>query len=67
MCVVQVRGKGMSVTKKKEVKMRLNVKAFALTTAILSSAGSFLYGVYVGIVFVPIYNFINRRWDKNEI
>lgn len=23
---------------------------------------SFLYGVYVGLVFVPIYNFIWRRW-----
>ncbi len=22
---------------------------------------SFLYGVYIGIVFVPIYNFINKR------
>jgi hypothetical protein len=23
---------------------------------------SFLYGVYVGLVFVPIYNFLVRRW-----
>lgn len=23
---------------------------------------SFLYGVYIGIVFVPIYNFINKKW-----
>ncbi len=23
---------------------------------------SFLYGAYAGIVFVPIYNFINGRW-----
>lgn len=23
---------------------------------------SFLYGVYVGLVFVPIYNFLTRRW-----
>ncbi len=23
---------------------------------------SFLYGVYVGLVFVPIYNFLDRRW-----
>ena len=23
---------------------------------------SFLYGAYAGLVFVPIYNFINRRW-----
>jgi hypothetical protein len=27
---------------------------------------SFLYGVYIGIVFVPIYNFINRKWCKIE-
>ncbi len=24
---------------------------------------SFLYGVYAGLVFVPIYNFFSRRWD----
>ena len=24
--------------------------------------GKFLYGVYVGLVFVPIYNFLARRW-----
>ncbi|MFZ3209309.1 MAG: DUF5676 family membrane protein [Geobacteraceae bacterium] len=23
---------------------------------------SFLYGVYAGLVFVPIYNFLDRRW-----
>ena len=23
---------------------------------------SFLYGAYVGLVFVPIYNFLARRW-----
>jgi hypothetical protein len=23
---------------------------------------SFLYGVYAGLVFVPVYNFLNRRW-----
>ena len=23
---------------------------------------SFLYGAYTGLVFVPIYNFIARRW-----
>ncbi len=27
---------------------------------------SFLYGVYIGIVFVPIYNFINKRWGREE-
>lgn len=23
---------------------------------------SFLYGVYIGVVFVPIYNFMKKRW-----
>jgi hypothetical protein len=23
---------------------------------------SFLWGVYAGLVFVPIYNWLNRRW-----
>lgn len=29
---------------------------------LLGLVESFLYGIYIGIVFVPIYNFINRRW-----
>jgi len=29
---------------------------------ILGLIESFLYGAYIGIVFVPIYNLINRRW-----
>lgn len=28
---------------------------------ILGLAESFLYGAYIGIVFVPIYNFINKK------
>jgi hypothetical protein len=24
---------------------------------------SFFYGVYAGLVFVPIYNFLSRRWS----
>jgi len=24
--------------------------------------GSFLYGVYAGLVYAPIYNFYNRKW-----
>ena len=23
---------------------------------------SFLYGVYAGLVYAPIYNFYNRKW-----
>lgn len=29
---------------------------------ILGLIESFLYGVYIGMVFVPIYNFIKKRW-----
>jgi hypothetical protein len=28
---------------------------------VLGLIESFLYGVYIGIVFVPVYNFINKR------
>ncbi|WP_445732744.1 DUF5676 family membrane protein [Mariniflexile sp.] len=31
---------------------------------LLGLAESFLYGVYAGLVFVPIYNFFHKRWDK---
>ena len=30
--------------------------------AFLGLIESFLYGVYAGLVFVPIYNFLTRRW-----
>ncbi len=33
---------------------------------ILGLIESFLYGVYIGIVFVPVYNFINRKWGQSE-
>lgn len=29
---------------------------------VLGLVESFLYGMYSGIVFVPIYNFIHKRW-----
>lgn len=28
---------------------------------------SFLYGAYVGIVFVPIYNFVNGKFGPKEV
>jgi len=34
---------------------------------ILGLVESFLYGVYIGIVFVPIYNFINRKLSPKEV
>lgn len=33
---------------------------------ILGVIESFLYGAYIGIVFVPIYNFIYRRYGLRE-
>ena len=33
---------------------------------LLGLVESFLYGAYIGIVFVPIYNFINRRWGQKK-
>lgn len=33
---------------------------------VLGIVESFLYGVYIGIVFVPIYNFISRRWGQEK-
>ncbi len=33
---------------------------------ILGLVESFLYGVYIGVVFVPIYNFINRKWGLQK-
>ncbi len=29
---------------------------------LLGLVESFLYGFYAGIVYVPIYNYFNRRW-----
>jgi len=29
----------------------------------LGLAESFLYGVYVGLVYVPLYNVFHRRWE----
>ncbi len=33
---------------------------------VLGLVESFLYGVYIGIVFVPVYNFISRRWGGTK-
>jgi len=33
---------------------------------ILGLIESFLYGAYIGIVFVPIYNYLNRKWWLSE-
>ncbi|WP_339872942.1 DUF5676 family membrane protein [uncultured Brevundimonas sp.] len=31
---------------------------------LLGFAKSFLYGAYAGLVFCPIYNWLNRRWGR---
>lgn len=33
---------------------------------LLGLAESFLYGVYAGLVYVPIYNFLQRRWGNAQ-
>lgn len=33
---------------------------------VLGLIESFLYGVYIGVVFVPVYNFMNRRWGPTK-
>jgi len=33
---------------------------------ILGLVESFLYGIYIGIVFVPVYNFINSRLSAEK-
>lgn len=33
---------------------------------LLGLAESFLYGVYAGLVYVPIYNFLQRRWGDGR-
>lgn len=34
----------------------------AVAILLMQLVESFLYGAYVGLVFVPIYNFLFRRW-----
>lgn len=33
---------------------------------LLGLVESFLYGIYAGVVFGSIYNFINRRWGHRK-
>ncbi|MDZ4865092.1 MAG: DUF5676 family membrane protein [Gemmatimonadota bacterium] len=33
---------------------------------LLGLAESFLYGVYAGLVYVPIYNALTRRWGGTQ-
>jgi len=33
---------------------------------LLGLVESFLYGVYVGLVFCPIYNWLNRQFGSND-
>ena len=32
---------------------------------VLGLVESFLFGVYVGVIYVPIYNAMNRRWSSD--
>jgi hypothetical protein len=31
---------------------------------VIGAVESFLYGAYAGLVFTPIYNFVDRRWGS---
>ena len=33
---------------------------------VLGLLETFLYGAYIGMVFVPIYNFIHKRWGLEK-
>jgi len=37
-------------------------KWLSLGSFLLGLAESFLYGVYAGLVYVPLYNTLHRRW-----
>jgi hypothetical protein len=37
-------------------------KWLSLGSFLLGLAESFLYGVYAGLVYVPLYNGLHRRW-----
>lgn len=37
-------------------------KWLSLGSFVIGLAESFLYGVYAGLVYTPIYNFYQRRW-----
>ena len=32
---------------------------------VLGLVESFLFGVYFGLIYVPIYNVLNRRWNSD--
>jgi hypothetical protein len=42
-------------------------KWLTLSGFLLGLVESFLYGIYTGVIFVPVYNFLNRKLRKREI
>ena len=40
-------------------------KWFSWLGFLIGLTESFLYGAYVGLVFVPIYNFLQRKWGSH--
>ena len=34
---------------------------------LLGLVEAFLYGVYAGLVFCPIYNLLHRRWGRRDL
>ncbi|MBU0590414.1 MAG: hypothetical protein KJ852_12195 [Gammaproteobacteria bacterium] len=41
-------------------------KWLSWTAFLIGLLESFLYGAYAGMVYVPVYNFFNRRWGNSQ-
>jgi hypothetical protein len=40
-------------------------KWLSIGSFLIGLVESFLYGVYAGLVYTPIYNFYNKKWGQN--
>jgi hypothetical protein len=40
----------------------LHMVQFLESSLLIGLVESFLYGVYAGLVYTPIYNFYNKKW-----
>ena len=54
--------KGMPVLNTQLVSWALGV--WVGIALLLGLAESFLYGAYVGLLFCPVYNWLDRRWGQ---
>lgn len=47
--------------------LEISLPGFAWLTVwgfVIGAVESFLYGVYAGLVFTPIYNFFDKKWGQ---